>query len=127
MEITKLRSTNRGIQGTIANAKHHAQALLPFIEALEVLLPTLHFKTWKQGHNIHQFINHDGRKFELVPIVREGESYVGIRLRLHVTRSLRHTLFDATDVSKIPDLVNLMRLMAQPIQPDIRLGGGVKK
>lgn len=125
MMIRKLRSTNRGIDGTIANAKHHAQAIIPYIEALRHVVPTLPFKIWKQGHNIHQFINKDGRKFELVPLTEKEGTYVGVRFRMYISRKQRITLFDATSTSMIPDLINLMKLMGTPTDPNCVVGGGI--
>lgn len=127
MEIKKLRSTSRGIDGTYANANHHAKAIIPFITVLEAAVQNMMFKLWIQGHNVHQFVTEDGRKFELVPIVKQGESYVGLQLRLYKSRSQRLPLMNCTSVSELPALISVMHTFSQPFDEGVRVGGGIKK
>lgn len=92
MEIRKLRSTSMGIEGTMYNANHHAQLLIPLIEELISKAPLWGFAEWAQGNNVHLFTTHDGRKFLLRPIsLRDRETlksrYVGIQLLTRVSRS----------------------------------------
>lgn len=127
MEITKLRSTSRGIDGTYVNANHHAKAILPFIKTLEAAVPTMNFKKWIQGHNVHQLLTNDGRKFELVPVVRGEESYVGVQLRLHKSRSQRFAIANCTNVNELPSFIMMLNELSKPLDSTIRVGGGIKK
>ena len=126
--IVPLRSGGKGIAGTYANAHHHAQAILPFIEALEKIVPTLGFKKWKQGNNVHILVTGDGRQFEVIPVARYNNGgYVGLRLRLHVSRSQRLALQDLTDMRDLPSFITTLQYLAKPMDPTIQVGGGVKR
>lgn len=117
-EVRLLRKDSKGIIGTYENANHHAQLLLPFINELKRTIMKLGFKEWIQGHNVHEFITTDGRKFTLRGIVAKNEDdvdeYVGIRLSSRVSRSLEIRLFDANCETSIKILKNMMEYLATP-------------
>lgn len=118
-KIELLRSNSSGIKGTIANAKHHAQAMLPYISAMRHVVGTLGFKTWRQGNNVHEFHTEDGRKFTLRGIIRGEEdtdkpNYIGVRLSLRESRSAEHRLFDIDDLSQVPAMLAMMENLAKP-------------
>jgi hypothetical protein len=131
-QTVPLRKGGRGLAGTIENAKHHAQSMLPFINSMKWMVRDLGFALWEQGHNLHQFTTTDGRKFTLRGIVREkpGRSeddplYIGVRLSLRLSRSEEIRLLDIDSVNQIPDMVNMMRQLATPqIGRDSRLMSG---
>jgi hypothetical protein len=131
-QTVRLRRGGKGLTGTIANARHHAKPMLPFIHTMKYLVRDLGFETWRQGHNVHEFITTDGRKFTLRGIVREktGRSeeeplYVGVRLSLRLSRSEEIRLLDIDSVENIPDMITMMRQLAKPqIGRDSRLMSG---
>lgn len=112
-KIELLRSNGSGLSGSIANAKHHAEAILPFINALKDKVGYLGFARWQQGSNVHQFTTTDGRKFTLRPYVSDKE-YVGIRLSLRYSRSEEIRLADFHHVRECPALISMMAQLAGP-------------
>lgn len=109
--VVLLRKDSQGIKGTIANAKHHAQKILPFIEAIQGAVPHLGFALHKAGHNVHEFHTNDGRRFTLRAFTKDG-SYEGVRLALRVSRSLEVRLMDITSVVEVPHLLAVMASLA---------------
>jgi hypothetical protein len=85
--VKLLRSNSLGIKGTYRNANHHAQKLVPLIDALVEALPGTKYKTWIQAHNVHILETVDGRKFVLRPYTREDEGYVGLTISTKISRS----------------------------------------
>lgn len=75
--IKLLRKSSFGIDGTYKNAHHHAQKLLPLIDALVKVIPESKYQTWIQAHNVHILETVDGRKFILRPYSDETR-YVGM-------------------------------------------------
>lgn len=128
-KIVKLRSTGRGIKGTYENIDHHAKDVEVFVKALEPLAPHWGFKTWKQGHNIHQFETHNGRNYTLRPVYKKAEGdergYCGLALSLRMSRSEEVTLTHCIRHSDIPRLAEMMRMLAKPQIGNV--GGGLDK
>jgi hypothetical protein len=128
-DIMLLRSDSTGIAGTIANAQHHAQHILPFIDAMKDAVKYLGFKRWKQGNNVHQFITHENRTLVLRPICNDGQSpfYCGVRLALKLGRTStdEHRLMEITDPAEVPRMLEMMRAFAEPRKG--RLNSGHEK
>lgn len=116
-KIVLLRSDSKGLPGTHENAHHHAEAILPFIERLEHAVGTLGFKLWRQGNNIHEFVNVEGTRYTLRAFTKDGE-YVGVRLALRVSRSHEVRLIDVTNPNECWRLLDIMRLLAMPAKGD---------
>ena len=116
-KISLLRKTSLGIQGTFANANHHAQTLLPMIEALRPQILSMGFTDWRQGHNVHEFVTADARRFTLRPFTRDG-SYVGLRLSFRLSRSKEIFLTDCDNVRDLPQLVAFMQNLAAGLKGD---------
>lgn len=126
-EVTLLRKGGKGLVGTIANAEHHAELMLPFIAAMKKEVKKLGFATWRQGSNIHEFVTHDGRRFTLRPFGnRENDrgvwEYCGVRLSLRVSRSQEYRLIDIDNVDDVPKLLETMRMLATEELGDCRNG-----
>lgn len=115
--VSLLRKTSLGIKGSVRNAKHHAEAILPFIAAMRNALPLIGFAEWSQGNNVHEFRTQDGRRFTLRAFTKDG-AYLGVRLALRASRSSEHRLMDITDVSEVPAMLNMMSLLAQSAKGD---------
>lgn len=121
-KVEVLRKGGKGIRGTYENIDHHAMAMAPFVNAIAPKITSMDLARWRQGHNIHVFETQDGRTFDLVPLRKGG--YIGVRLRLHVSRSHKVTMCDCVNVSKITQLLATMRvLFAAPSDADV--GGGI--
>lgn len=112
-EIKLIRKDSRGLQGTIANAEHHAEFILPFIDAMKDQVAKLGFATWLQGSNVHEFRTVDGTRFTLRAFGRDRQ-YVGVRLALRISRSAEYRLIDIEDVEEVHKLLWAMRMMAMP-------------
>ena len=106
-----MRHGSLGLTGTRRNAEHHAKRLIPFIETLMLLSPHFGFAEWVQGHNVHEFVTTDGRRFTLRGYTRDG-AYQGIRLSLRLSRSKEIFLMDAETMEGITDMVILMGKVA---------------
>ena len=113
--IIPLRKGSKGLTGTIANANHHAQAILPIIPQLVAMAPTWGFAIWKQGANVHEFTARDDRRFTLRAFTRNGE-YVGIRLSARLSRSNEFHLMDAETQDEINVLILMMAKLAEGIK-----------
>lgn len=110
-EVSILRKGGRGIAGTYANIEHHAEGVRAFVDALAPIAHTFGFKEWRQGHNIHVFITHDGQRYHLRPTYRkEGKDriYDGISVNLYISRKNEIVLSQFTLVSHIPMLITMM-------------------
>lgn len=116
--ITPLRKGGLGIAGTYRNADHHANAVIPFLKVLEVVLPTIGFKEWHQGHNVHEFVTLDDRKFTLRAYTRDRE-YRGIRLSLRISRSCEILLMDAETQEQLDVLISSLRKLSRPARGDL--------
>lgn len=129
--ISLLRKGGKGIKGTVANAEHHAEYILPFIEAMRGAVMHLGFKEWKQGSNVHEFITHHGARYTLRPICQEEDStkpfYCGIRLSLRLSRSEEHRLLEIDSVADAPRLLDVMRLLALPVKGRLNTGAERKE
>lgn len=110
--VVLLRKDSQGIKGTIANANHHAQKILPFIEAIQGAIPHIGFALHRAGHNVHEFHTNDGRKFTLRAFTLNGR-YHGVRLALRVSRSVEIRLIDITSVTEVPQLLAVMAQLAE--------------
>ena len=98
------RKGSLGLDGTIRNAKHHAQPTLPLIKALVALLPQAGFKDWVQYNNVHTLVTVDDRQFNCRPLVYDlpnGERTWGIRVSCRVSRSQEITLFDVKTIDDV--------------------------
>ena len=114
-KVVLIRSDSLGIDGTVANAKHHAEAILPYIDALKPIVPRLGFKLWKQGHNVHEFVTIDGRRFTLRAFIdNENTAYIGIRFSLRLDRSNEVRLIDITSIGELAELILVMKKVAEP-------------
>lgn len=114
-KVVLIRSDSLGLDGTIANAKHHAEAILPYIDALKPIVPRLGFKLWKQGHNVHEFVTIDGRRFTLRAFIdNENTAYIGIRFSLRLDRSNEVRLIDITSIGELAELILVMKKVAEP-------------
>lgn len=114
-KIVLIRSDSLGINGTIANAKHHAHAILPYIDALKPIVPMLGFKLWKQGNNVHEFVTIDGRRFTLRAFVDNASTaYIGIRFSMRLDRSNEVRLIDITSLGELAELILIMKKVAEP-------------
>lgn len=91
--VKKLRKTSSGIQGTFANADHHAKRLLPLVKQLGAAAKDWGFAEWKQGHNVHIFTSDDGRSFVMRPWRDETNEYAGIQVFARISRSTEIPLF----------------------------------
>ena len=112
-KIVLIRKDGKGINGTHENANHHAEVILPFIKRLEHAVGTLGFSVWKQGHNVHEFVNTEGTRYTLRAFTKNDE-YIGIRLALRVSRSHEVRLIDITNPDDCWRLLDVMRLLAMP-------------
>lgn len=112
-KIELLRKDSKGVEGTIANAKHHAEVMLPFIKAMKDTVEHMGFAKWVAGHNVHEFHTHDERRFTLRPFVRNGD-YAGVRLSLRLSRSAEVRMVDIDSVADVPRLLDTMRMLASP-------------
>lgn len=124
-KIKLLRKDSKGLAGTIANANHHAAYIMPFVMELKDVVGKIGFAEWKQGHNVHEFITDDGRRFTLRAYVRDGE-YRGIRLSMRVSRSEEHRLADIHHIRECGMLITMMMMLAGPEMGSIRPMAGSK-
>lgn len=111
--VVLMRSDSRGVKGTKANALHHAEAIIPFIERMEKAVATLGFAEWKQGHNVHEFVTVEGTRYTLRAFTKDGE-YIGIRLALRMSRSSEVRLIDIINPDDCWRLLDVMRMLARP-------------
>jgi hypothetical protein len=125
MEIALLRKDGKGIQGSYDNADHHAQQLLPYIEALEPLVPSFGFKLWLQGHNVHVFTTYDDRKFDIVPYANET-GYVGIQFRLRLSRSKAIPLLTLIGLKGLRSFVSAIKLIAESVDHNQAQAGKIQ-
>lgn len=119
MEVTLLRKDSLGIQGTYRNAEHHAQKILPIIQAIEKQLPKCGMALHKQGHNVHILEGHDGRRFDLIGFA-DDEGYKGVELRVRSSRSSAQRLMLITDISEVPDLIGMLQILSRPMPENNR-------
>jgi hypothetical protein len=114
-KIELIRSDSLGIVGTWRNAEHHAEAIEPFIKAMQDVVVHLGFAVWRQGHNVHEFITEEGTRYTLRAFGNKS-GYIGIRLALRLSRSSEIRLIDITNIDEVWRLVDTMRLLARPAQ-----------
>ena len=112
-KIHLLRRDGRGLEGTYANAHHHAQRIIPLVDALKPYGDQMGFADWYQGHNVHKFVTVDGRSFTLRPFINSGE-YRGVRLCARLSRSFETFLMDITQLCETSVLVDTMKKLAEP-------------
>lgn len=81
------RSNSRGLKGTYDNIDHHGEGCRYAVDVLSAAAEHFPFKEWIQGHNVHTFLTHDGRKYKFRPlhVGREpgddvSKGYVGLEL-----------------------------------------------
>lgn len=128
--VRLLRKDGKGIKGSIENAKHHALPILPYIAAMRHVVKDLGFASWIQGHNVHEFVTTDERRFTLRPIVVEATptepvKYAGVRLSMRHSRSDEDRLFDIDSLEQVPAMLAMMTSLAKPqIGRDSRLMNG---
>ena len=116
--VLRAKTTGLGLDGTLRNVEHHAEKLKPLIEALRPYGKEWGFKEWKQGHNVHEFVTHDGRRFTLRGITENG-SYCGLRLAVRLSRSREEHLWDVCSVKEIPTLAIMMAKLAMPMRGNL--------
>lgn len=112
-QVYLIKADSAGLKGTIAQARHHAQELLPFITALRPVITELGFESWLQGVRVHQLNTVDGRSFTLRGY-GYGDSYVGIKLFARVSRSQEFALLEIDHISKIGVLIDMLKELAVP-------------
>lgn len=110
-KVMLIRSDSRGLEGTVANAEHHANALLPFIKAMRYKVGKLGFSIWRQGHNVHEFTTTGGARYTLRAYTRDGE-YHGVRLSKRLSRSVEEHLLDVELIDNVPLLLSIMQMLA---------------
>lgn len=115
--VLRAQTTGLGIAGTFRNVTHHAEVLRPLIDALLPYGTEWGFKEWKQGHNVHEFVTHDNRRFTLRGFTCDGE-YCGLRLALRLSRSSEVRLWDVVSLKEIPQLAIMLGKLAQEIRGD---------
>lgn len=116
-KVEFIRKDSFGIAGTYQNAEHHAQELIPLIQVLEKDVMSVGFVKWRQGHNVHEFVNHEGTKYTLRGFKKDGE-YFGIRLALRISRSVEIRLMEITSIKECAKLIAFMKKLAEPIAGD---------
>jgi hypothetical protein len=130
-KVSLIRKGGKGIVGTVENAEHHANYILPFIEAMRGAVMHLGFKEWKMGSNVHEFIAGHGARYTLRPICQDSDKskpyYCGIRLSLRLSRSEEHRLIEIDSVADVPRLLDVMRLLAMPIKGRLNTGAEAKE
>lgn len=114
-EISLLRKDGDGIIGTVRNANHHAEAILPFIDILAKNMDSLGFSQWKQGKNVHEFITGEGTRYTLRAFIKDKQ-YFGVRLALRISRSHEIRLIDIVDPMESWKLLHFMQELAKPAQ-----------
>lgn len=114
--VQLLRKTSSGLAGTYANAKCHAQPLIPLIDFLVKEIPSWKVETWFQGHNVHVLQSNDSRKFVLRPLAIKGSGYVGMSLALRISRTLEIPLADvfADSPGTWGDFSRMMKMLITP-------------
>ena len=117
-QVSLLRKDGHGITGTYANIEHHAQNVKPLVDALKPYGESWAFKEWKQGHNIHEFVTEDGRRFTLRAFRINGE-YQGLRLSIRLSRSQEIPLCEVSGLPEIPVLAQMMGKLAHPIKGEL--------
>jgi hypothetical protein len=114
--IRLLRKNGRGLEGTYENIRHHARPMKAYVDILAPVIPTLGFKDWAQGHNVHTFVTDDGREYTLRPIY-QGK-YIGIEFAMN--RPIRVVIDQWIDLSEAEQFINVLRRAARPQQPNAR-------
>ncbi len=117
INVSILRAGGLGIDGTYRNANHHAEKVLPFLDMFKAAIPDLGFADWFQGHNVHELVTLDNRKFTLRAYTRQNE-YKGIRLSLRLSRSHEIRLMDAETAKQIADMISMLNDLARPARGD---------
>lgn len=101
------RTGSLGLKGTLANMAHHGEGCRYAVQVLVAAAEHFPFKEWVQGHNVHSFVTHDGRKYRFRPLrVRKeqrdgaGPEYVGLELfqDLNGTRQVLMQIVEPEDV-----------------------------
>lgn len=115
--VRLMRKNGLGVSGSIANAEHHAQAMLPIIDTLKEVISDLGFTDWVAGHNVHELHTHDGKRYTLRAYTRDKE-YVGVRLALRISRSMEYQLIDAETLEDVELLIKILGKLARGIRGD---------
>jgi hypothetical protein len=108
--IVPLRKGSRGIQGSYANANHHAKACVPIIKQMESILTALGDKfdfVWSQGHNVHLVHRVDGATLTFRPCVTESGLW-GIDVLTKFSRSQEMRLFTMLDIADCFDCAKFL-------------------
>ena len=99
--IVPLRKGSRGIQGTYANAKHHAKGCVPLITMMESMIMAMgekHDFVWSQGNNIHLLHRKDRITISLRPCVTKAGGCWGIDVLAKFSRSQELRLFTVVNI-----------------------------
>lgn len=109
--ITVIRKGSKGLDGTIENANHHAQPALPLVELMSKIIPSLGFREWKQGHNVHVLETADGRQYAFRPLVyTSGQSNSwGLRMLLRYSRTVEIPLMDIKTTEDVLNVCSFLR------------------
>ena len=132
MEISLLRSTSTGIEGTYKNADHHAQLLKPLIKQLAVLIPFMDLAKWKQGNNVHVLVTHCGRQIVLRPHIEDNiqefpsisyRNYIGIRASIRTSRTneivLSTVYFDKRNGVSVVEFAQMIQAVSVKVVPTL--------
>jgi hypothetical protein len=111
-ELRLIRRDSKGITGTYENVRHHAAALIPYVQFLEVVREDLSIAWWGEAHNVHVFQTTDGRHYKFRPL--HTVDYVGIELCQTLNNGIEIPVFQITDMTDAPVLLAYLHLIARP-------------
>jgi len=125
-KVTPMRSDSRMIDGTYDNIDHHAKTALPLVVFLEAAIKSLQgsLAEWKQGHNVHVIVTHDGRQIAFVPYQnKELFKGHGVSIRLKHSRSKYTELFNFWNIDQQINVMGLLKCLVEPQAGNTYLGG----
>lgn len=100
------RKDSCGLKGTYDNAHHHANNLIPLIDKVSKLIPSMGFAVWTQFNNVHVLTTKEGTKYCLRPLRFADHDYA-VRLCIKLSRSNEIRLFDfnADEIDRLLDVL----------------------
>lgn len=112
MKVYLYSKRSKGLEGTYANAKCHAQPTIPLIKVLEPWVEHLRFKSWTQAHNVHEFESFDGRVYKLRPLRTKAMGFLGIEIKM--VQPTVAVIYQFTDADDAPFVAALLQKLALP-------------
>ncbi len=97
-----LRTSSKGIEGTLANAEHHAQGAIPLVHSMVSIIDSLgkdYDFEWQQGNNVHVITRNDGSRLTFRPFINSERNW-GIDVLCKFSRSDEIRLFAVTQISE---------------------------